>query len=227
MSKPSNLPRWATAISALITAPSSGKMDSGWTNGEQPAADVWNWLLNTAYQWTQWLHDFEDTAHTWSVTQSFAGTIDMVNSRIHNLFDPAMAQDAATKNYVDGAGMIISGRLMADLTSVPNAAVYVLTPAGVAPSSSPTLVAPFAGTLSNLYVASAGSGDSGSISVGVNGSTSALVCGINPNGVNSDTTHTVSFAAGDSLYVTYTNNDGTTHALMKAGLTVCAQITHA
>ena len=74
-SKPAALPRWATDVTAVISEPSSGAKDVGWTSAQSPPASWMNWLQNLAYQWCAWLDAFESTAHTWTATQTFGITI--------------------------------------------------------------------------------------------------------------------------------------------------------
>lgn len=59
--KPATLPRWATNM-GVTTAPTSGKQDTGWTDGEQPSAEVLNWLENLDYQWAQYQSSLGDYA---------------------------------------------------------------------------------------------------------------------------------------------------------------------
>lgn len=54
MARPASLPRWATS-GATITAPSSGKQDTGWTGLEKPSEGVFNWFWNLVYQWLLYL----------------------------------------------------------------------------------------------------------------------------------------------------------------------------
>lgn len=51
--------------------PPTGKKDIGWDVGERPPAQYANWLQGTTGQWIDWLDTYEDTAHTWTATQTF------------------------------------------------------------------------------------------------------------------------------------------------------------
>ena len=55
MSKPTNLPAWATDGTEIIE-PSAGKKAKGHISGEQPIPQYVNWLLNLIYQWLLWLN---------------------------------------------------------------------------------------------------------------------------------------------------------------------------
>lgn len=41
--------------SSLLVEPASGLKDTGWAGGQRPAAQHFNWILNQAYKWFQWL----------------------------------------------------------------------------------------------------------------------------------------------------------------------------
>jgi hypothetical protein len=69
--KPAATPRWATNA-LTTTAPTSGKQDTGWVAGEQPSAEVMNWLQNQDYLWMVYLNDFEAHALTWTALQTFS-----------------------------------------------------------------------------------------------------------------------------------------------------------
>lgn len=59
--KPTDLVRWAETAggtpSSEIDTPSSGKRDSGWTDGEIPPHDIFNYLAWALYQWIKYLND--------------------------------------------------------------------------------------------------------------------------------------------------------------------------
>jgi hypothetical protein len=54
--KPTTLPRWANSGGDIVE-PASGKKDIGWVDGEEPAAQHANWLLNELYNWAEYLDD--------------------------------------------------------------------------------------------------------------------------------------------------------------------------
>lgn len=57
-SRPSEFPRWAdVGGGAGITVPSSGKQDQGWSVGDVPTAQAWNWLQLRNYQWARYLDE--------------------------------------------------------------------------------------------------------------------------------------------------------------------------
>ena len=74
MAKPTLKPRWASTVTADPTRyvePTPAKKDIGWDVGEDPPAQYANWLQGTTGQWIDWLDTYEDTAHTWTATQTF------------------------------------------------------------------------------------------------------------------------------------------------------------
>lgn len=74
VSRPGTLYRWATAVGALITAPSSGRQDTGWV-AEEPPADIWNAVWLNTYQWLAYLQDLANQAFTWTGAHQFDGAI--------------------------------------------------------------------------------------------------------------------------------------------------------
>lgn len=58
MSKPTNKPNWNPSDSSKIVEPSSTKKSQGWSSGEKPAAEHFNWLMKTVSEWI----DYVDTA---------------------------------------------------------------------------------------------------------------------------------------------------------------------
>lgn len=54
--KPSSVPVWNTG-GDNNTEPSSGKKITGWTVGEQPPSDYFNWLFKLIGEWCQYLSD--------------------------------------------------------------------------------------------------------------------------------------------------------------------------
>lgn len=74
MAKPTLKPRWASTVTADPTRyvePPSTTKDVGWDVGQRPPAQYENWLRGTTGQWIDWLDTYEDTAHTWTATQTF------------------------------------------------------------------------------------------------------------------------------------------------------------
>ena len=55
MSKPTNLPNWATDGTEIIE-PSAAKKAKGHISGEQPIPQYVNWVLNLIYLWIVWLN---------------------------------------------------------------------------------------------------------------------------------------------------------------------------
>ncbi len=74
MAKPTQKPRWASTVTADPTRyvePTPAKKDIGWDVDEDPPSQYENWLRGTTGQWIDWLDTYEDTAHTWTATQTF------------------------------------------------------------------------------------------------------------------------------------------------------------
>jgi hypothetical protein len=67
MSAPTDLPRWAETgggtPSSDITEPTSGEKDSGWTVGQKPPAQYFNWWMWLVYKWISWLQSRETVTH--------------------------------------------------------------------------------------------------------------------------------------------------------------------
>src|SRR5262245_55298581 len=55
--KPTDLPSWATAVTAQIVEPGTSRQDSGWLAGDEPPAEEENWLNNLTYLWLLYLSD--------------------------------------------------------------------------------------------------------------------------------------------------------------------------
>lgn len=72
VSKPTQLPRWATAVGALVTEPSEAKKDAGWI-AEPVPADWWNWIWNRTYLWLLWLQDIANQSFVWTGAHDFSG----------------------------------------------------------------------------------------------------------------------------------------------------------
>jgi hypothetical protein len=69
--KPSTLPEWASGGAAAVTEPLLAEKQLGWQVAERPPAQWWNWWMKLVWQWTIWLKEFEDTAHSWGAAQTF------------------------------------------------------------------------------------------------------------------------------------------------------------
>lgn len=55
--KPSATPNFATGGGAVLVAPDSPHISIGWSDGELPPAEMFNWLMNNYYLWAQYLND--------------------------------------------------------------------------------------------------------------------------------------------------------------------------
>lgn len=55
MPAPSEYPEWASGGSAAITDPTLAEKQLGWTGGEEPPAEYFNWWMNLVYLWIVWL----------------------------------------------------------------------------------------------------------------------------------------------------------------------------
>lgn len=54
--KPTKIPTWATDADTTVE-PSAGQKAAGWAAAQRPPARWMNWLLNTIYQWCEYLAD--------------------------------------------------------------------------------------------------------------------------------------------------------------------------
>lgn len=54
MAKPASLPEWAS--SGDKTEPSGGKKASGWTSGEKPSRQYFNWWMNLVWLWIVYIN---------------------------------------------------------------------------------------------------------------------------------------------------------------------------
>ncbi len=77
--KPTTVPDWDTALLNLLTPP-SGQITNGWTNGQIPPSNWFNWWMNLVGQWTDYLRDFELIAHTWTLLQTFAARLSLTDA---------------------------------------------------------------------------------------------------------------------------------------------------
>lgn len=67
MPAPTELPEWASGGSAAITDPTLAEKQLGWTDGEEPPAEYFNWWMNLVFLWISYL----STAALKGVAQSF------------------------------------------------------------------------------------------------------------------------------------------------------------
>lgn len=77
--KPTQLPRWATAATpdpSSAPAPNGGKQDVGWKTGERPPAYYQNWLQYWNYKWLEYLNDGAlQGPHTFNNTVGVTGLV--------------------------------------------------------------------------------------------------------------------------------------------------------
>jgi hypothetical protein len=106
MPKPTQTADWANAASGGdVTPPSSGKINTGWVGNESPAHNFFNWWMNKADLWIDWLNAYESTAHTWTALQTFSSGVSVPQ--------PAGNAPAYGSSWADGTGGItgLSGPL--------------------------------------------------------------------------------------------------------------------
>ena len=53
MTKPTYLPEWASDPSAVRTRPNINRREFGYSVGDKPSSDNWNWQLNNIYEWIE------------------------------------------------------------------------------------------------------------------------------------------------------------------------------
>ena len=53
MTKPTYLPEWASDPSAVRTRPNINRREFGYSVGDKPSSDNWNWQLNNIYKWIE------------------------------------------------------------------------------------------------------------------------------------------------------------------------------
>ncbi len=72
MSKPTQLPRWATGGSAKVTPePTEGKKDLGFVASEKPPESYVNWAFRRIYDWLVYLDGLTNEALTWAAKHTF------------------------------------------------------------------------------------------------------------------------------------------------------------
>lgn len=157
-SKPSVLYRWATAVGALVTAPSGARQDTGWV-AEEPPADVWNAVQKNVYEWLDWLRDIANQTFTWTQAHVFQGNVTVQGTA-------TLAALAATNLGLSG-NLTVAGT--ASVTGALSAAAATL--AGAVSAASATI----AGALSAANAVFTGTAPGGSAVRAVAGaSTNAL-----------------------------------------------------
>jgi hypothetical protein len=108
VAKPGTLPRWAETAGGVaagagqITAPSSGKQDTGWNVAELPPAQIFNWLLWTLYQWIKWINDLANQAMTWTAAHIFQAGVTVTQSTLNTA--AAILTGNGTAPGVDATG---------------------------------------------------------------------------------------------------------------------------
>jgi hypothetical protein len=73
--KPTQLPEWATSVSADVTEPLLAKKQTGWVNSELPPAGWFNWWMELVYNWSAYLDDLANQVFTWTAQHTFNGAI--------------------------------------------------------------------------------------------------------------------------------------------------------
>lgn len=58
MSRPDQLPEWASGTGADRTEPPSGQKETGWQSGQVPPAGWWNWWANLVYLWLVYIDPY-------------------------------------------------------------------------------------------------------------------------------------------------------------------------
>lgn len=115
--KPTKLPEWASSGTHIIE-PSAGKKSDGHLSGEQPVPDYVNWVLNTNYQWAQYVNAVFTASGTatgdiaLSGGATFGGTVVAANV--------TTSANVTATGYVDGATVCFENpvtRLLSQLSS--------------------------------------------------------------------------------------------------------------
>lgn len=129
MSKPTELPRWATALlnPSDIVDPTSGKKDIGWQDGEMPPHSFMNWLFNLIYQWTVWLDGLQAEALTWTAAQIFSAGITVTGGATIDVLN--LTSLAISGNATIGGTLGVTGTSTLGVTNI-NAALSVDNPSG-------------------------------------------------------------------------------------------------
>ena len=71
VTKPSELPEWATGGGADIADPPTVYKQNGWVGAQHPPAQVFNWVLNLLYLWMAYLNDLSNQVWIWTNTHLF------------------------------------------------------------------------------------------------------------------------------------------------------------
>jgi len=95
MSKPTQLPRWATGGSAKVTPePTEGKKDLGFVASEKPPESYVNWAFRRIYDWLVYLDGLTNEALTWAAKHTF-------NAGLASGVAPSGATDVVRKTELD------------------------------------------------------------------------------------------------------------------------------
>ena len=151
-----------------------------------------------------------------------AKPIDMQSQKIISLTDPTAAQDAATKNYVDGKTSCVIGFAASGGVGIATGTTKYASFFGGAFGSTNwnsteanrQHILPYAGTAKNLYIRTTGAQPSAGnlvFTVRKGGAATALTITVAADeaaGTKTDLTNEVSFVAGDLICLQGVNNDG-------------------
>src|ERR1700687_702878 len=71
---PVDTPTCATSATGIATTtqPNTTQQQDGWTVGQTPPAQYFNWIMNRGGQWFAWLNDINNQAFTWTSAQIFS-----------------------------------------------------------------------------------------------------------------------------------------------------------
>jgi hypothetical protein len=195
MAKPTQLPRWATGVSAVIAPePTEGKKDLGWTVGEKPPRQYQNWWMRRVYEWCLYLDGLANEAFTWAAKHTFAAGL-----RLSDMADPGAPADgdvwrtgSALKARLGGATHTLATRESEDSVDVVPSAANVLGTVYVRRTGKTVTVYGFLhgisanvavdGVLATIpagYRPAAAYGDAGALAVTVNGAAYSSAQGLN------------------------------------------------
>lgn len=105
-SKPSIVPSWATDPTADKVVPPAGKKSRGWIAGERPPAGFMNWLQALGDSWHQYLNDFENNAHDWSVAFQTFGAALIANNAPKAMLRAHQTSGTITKDKATNIGVV-------------------------------------------------------------------------------------------------------------------------
>ena len=97
MTRPTELPEWATS-GANVLEPSSGKKLAGFLSGERPPAQWFNWLHGLAGQWVA--HLDEERARTCDLIYA-TQLLNSIEEKYDNANDEYLAVAASHENGLD------------------------------------------------------------------------------------------------------------------------------